>query len=57
MLLGYRGAPSAAPSEYCCGWREPSWAKVVTPTPASAAGMFGFSSPECSPLITTAAGV
>ena len=43
-------------SEYCWGWREASVAKVVTPTPASAAGMLGLSTPECSP-VTTAAGL
>ena len=54
MLLGYLGAPSAFPREYCCGWREASWAKVLMPVPASAAGMSGFSTPECSPVTTAA---
>ena len=56
MLLGYRGAVSAAPRVYTCGCRDASAAMVVTPVPAREAGMFGFSSPECSP-VTSAAGV
>ena len=56
MLLGYRGAAVAGPIVYTWGCREASGANVVTPVPASAPGMFGFSIPECSP-VTSAAGV
>ena len=41
---------------YCCGWRDASEPIVVIPVSVSAAGMFGFSTPECSP-VTIAAGV
>src|ERR1700693_1466945 len=56
MLLGYEGAERAFAPEpvmaYWFGWRLASVRNVVMPELAIAAGMLGFSTPECSPVTT-----